>query len=1358
VIAVSGEPMVVAITRCPTCGRRLGDLDPGCPFHGPVSRDGDEPEPSGATDALVPEIPGYQRVCVLGRGGFGTVIEARPVAGGAHVAIKVAHADRPDAAARLREEIAALRAVGPPHVPAVFDDGLLASDVPFVVMELVEGQPLSQRLLAGAAKIPLAQACSLSIAVLEALTAIHGKGLVHRDLKPENILLDERGRVTIVDFGLVIAAPHAGSRVDLTELGDAVGTADYMAPEQCEGQLDADARADLYAVAVMLYELVSGRPPFWGTPAVVQQGHASRRPPRLSQLAPERAVPAALDELLLRCLAKDRRERFESATAMRAALEAVLEACGEERSSQQPALSDRVKVGGKRSSPRDERRTLGLLFFESTLDVVAIGDTLIALGGQLAHAAGGRFVAAYGLGQGDNPARLSLSAARELLRDEVCERVRLDLGSVSVQTRKDGSKRFLSPLFTRSERFPAPDGPLGLTFSAAALEVLPELAPAVEEAPVSTQVALEILDETQPVSLDLGVGPLLGRNEVLSSSIAGARRAVRGGRPTVSVVLGEPGHGKSHLAAVLARRLGDLDPPAEVIELKARDPAFGEGHRPLRELLSRLLDLPAQPPREGGRELLFAKLGAAGTADMVRAVELALGWSFTDGRGVVTGSGLGDVEDAPVALRAALTLATGEALRRRAAEEPVVLLLDDAHFAGEVLLGALEHATLADAGARIWAAVLARPSFALDHPTFGERAAQRDEHHLGPLDPTSAAVLCRWLLQPVEAIPDSAVQRLIDRAEGNPLFLVELVRGMKRDDLVRKSPKGDAWYLATDELDRLPNLPLIEWLAHVELDALSPALRSHARLLALLGEDVSVAEVTGVLRQLEQQGGELELPLDPKIALERLLAAGLMVRGRRGHVGFRHDLARAAVARSAPEAFRRRIHFAAVEHYCDPDAAPEDRRLAQLGFHAAQVGMGPIAATAYFELAERTRARHAYTEAERFYSRALEQPGDPEGLERRLAYRYRGLMRHRIGRHHDALTDLSCAREMAAIDGDVVAQIDVLLDEAAVFDWMDEHESAEERVSEAEALLPVSAAPLLGARMSLARGRSAHHRSRDREAVRWLEQAAEEAATLGDEGYETRVGALLLLGLVQQGLGRLDAAGVALDGVVSLCEERGDTFHLGSAFNVRGLYHAQLGERAAMLSDLARCLSTARALGQGALERLAEQNLAEYLFLMDDLDAAEPHLRRALALDRRMSGGEGRAAIPLLDARMACFRGDEVAAAALLAAIRERQELARAEGRPDAQMAPSEEVLFRMVELSLDDGAVSEWEELEARSAECSVGQERIEVIEGRALAALRRGRSAEARAHIRRALGQSGTIPTVMGDRLRRALAECDR
>ena len=408
---------------------------------------------------------------------------------------------------------------------------------------------------------------------------------------------------------------------------------------------------------------------------------------------------------------------------------------------------------------------------------------------------------------------------------------------------------------------------------------------------------------------------------------------------------------------------------------------------------------------------------------------------------------------APGALRSALTVAAGEALRRRAATRPLFVVLDDAHYASDVLISALEYAALSENGARLWICVLGRPTFEQQAPSWGERAGRRDVHHLGPLDPQSAATLCRRLLLPVESVADSAVQRLVDRAQAIPLLLVELVRGLRREGIVRRSPKGEAWYLATDELDRLPDLPLIEWLARSELDALAPTLRGHVRLLALLGEQVAHADVAGVLLRLEQEGGDLEFPLDGRVATQRLLAAGIVVEDRDARIGFRHALVRETIAKSTPDELRHRIHHAAALHDLEAagaaGAGSDEHRLANLAYHAGEAGMSAVAERAYLELAERARLRHAYTDAERLYSRALEQRGDAGPAERAAAYRGRGLMRSRIGRHHDALADFSCARTMVDEQGDVAAHMEILLDEATALDWMDEYKSSEERVEQA---------------------------------------------------------------------------------------------------------------------------------------------------------------------------------------------------------------------------------------------------------------------------------------------------------------------
>jgi hypothetical protein len=295
--------------------------------------------------------------------------------------------------------------------------------------------------------------------------------------------------------------------------------------------------------------------------------------------------------------------------------------------------------------------------------------------------------------------------------------------------------------------------------------------------------------------------------------------------------------------------------------------------------------------------------------------------------------------------------------------------------------------------------------------------------------------------------------------------------------------------------------------------------------------------------------------------------------------------------------------------------------------------------------------------------------------------------------------------------------------------------------------------PLLSARLHLGLGRSLHRDNREEEATALLERAAADAAALGDAGYETWVVARVMLGFIYQGTGRLDDAQRSLDEAIVLCEQHGDDPHLAVAINNRALLRACLGDRAGMVADMERGVSLARKLGQAPLELISRFNLGEYLYLMDDLDAAAPHVRRAVEIERRLHGADGRPVVALLEARLQLYLGDEAAARAIVDRIRAAQEQARASAQTDMLMAPAEEVLCDAVDLATRDADAAAWDAIEERSARSSVGQERLEVLDLRALAALRRGHAGEAASVLSRALAAAARIPNVMGTRLRRRL-----
>src|SRR5262249_14784561 len=162
----------------------------------------------------------------------------------------------------LLRETAALAEIGPPHVPAVFASRRLADGTPYLVMELLRIPTLAQHLDEAAGPIPIERWVSMARIVMEALGAVHSRGFVHADLKPENIFLAPNlTRACLVDFGLAASASSSAASLMEREGVAIVGSVEYMSPEQCEGRTDLDERADLYALGVVFYELLTARVP-----------------------------------------------------------------------------------------------------------------------------------------------------------------------------------------------------------------------------------------------------------------------------------------------------------------------------------------------------------------------------------------------------------------------------------------------------------------------------------------------------------------------------------------------------------------------------------------------------------------------------------------------------------------------------------------------------------------------------------------------------------------------------------------------------------------------------------------------------------------------------------------------------------------------------------------------------------------------------------------------------------------------------------------------------------------------------------------------------------------------------------------
>jgi len=266
----------------------------------------------------------YRLVRLLGDGGMGSVYEALHTGLGSRVAVKVLHPDltrRAGLVERFLQEARVAAQIRSPHVVHVTDVDRTPEGDAYIVMDLLEGETLSS-VLDRQRKLPAPVACEYTTQILEALEAAHALGVIHRDLKPENVFLtfaSGRPVIKLIDFGIA-KARRTEEQKNLTVAGVVMGTAEYMAPEQARSADRVDARADVYAVGVMLYEMISGSRPVSGDDArvvayKVERGEAVP----LLRVAPE--APRELAGLVHRAMAARPELRFASAAEMRLAIE-----------------------------------------------------------------------------------------------------------------------------------------------------------------------------------------------------------------------------------------------------------------------------------------------------------------------------------------------------------------------------------------------------------------------------------------------------------------------------------------------------------------------------------------------------------------------------------------------------------------------------------------------------------------------------------------------------------------------------------------------------------------------------------------------------------------------------------------------------------------------------------------------------------------------------------------------------------------------------------------------------------------------------------------------------------------------------
>ncbi len=298
-----------------------------------------DPQDSGAqNEGAEPMVPHgdktmlgdrYEIGDTLGRGGMAEVHEAYDLRLGRRVAVKILRpelARDPSFHQRFRREAHSAAGLNHPNIVAVYDtgedtlgSGPSAVTVPYIVMEHVDGMTLRQLLASGRRLLP-ERALEITSGILAALDYSHRHGIVHRDIKPANVMLTKSGEVKVMDFGIARALASQGQT--MTATSQVMGTAQYLSPEQARGEV-VDARSDLYSTGCVLYELLTGRPPFIGeSPVSVAYQHVSEQPTPPSEI--DSQVLPQVDAVVMRSLAKNPDDRYQSANEFKADIDRAI--------------------------------------------------------------------------------------------------------------------------------------------------------------------------------------------------------------------------------------------------------------------------------------------------------------------------------------------------------------------------------------------------------------------------------------------------------------------------------------------------------------------------------------------------------------------------------------------------------------------------------------------------------------------------------------------------------------------------------------------------------------------------------------------------------------------------------------------------------------------------------------------------------------------------------------------------------------------------------------------------------------------------------------------------------------------------
>jgi TOMM system kinase/cyclase fusion protein len=943
---------------------------------------------------------GGQRFAIekrLGEGSMGVVFRARDALLERTIAIKflLRHAGlSPDALLEmLRLEARAAARLDHENIVRVFDLGTWRG-VPFLVMEYLEGESLQAAL--ARRRLDDRRATRILIGVASALAHAHEQGIVHRDLKPSNVFLLGDGRVKILDFGL------ARPVVTGTPERRISGTPQYMAPEQWRGE-SQDGRTDIWAAGVIFFELLAGSRPVAADDDLERVRLQVTSDDPVAALSAHRTdLPEVVEEIVARALRKQPDARFQSAVELRDALiaaDAVL------------ARGVRPEAGGDRPLrlARAERRQLTLLAARlqgvPALDLDELSEVLGAFQrittdaihqhhGTIIGCVGARVLACFGYPiASENDAQRAVRAglrvvagteqlASRCAHDRLTAQVGIQTGLVVVdQAEGRGAPGVPAiqgalPAVAEVLAEQAPPGSVLIgratsAVTAGLIEVMPHGAVALAGLPQPLDTFL-VTGERRVASrferaFAQGLTPLCGRELELAALRERWQKAASG-RGQLVVISGEAGIGKSRLAQALIAEVADA--PATPLVAQCWPQFRSSPFYPLIELLERSSRIQPDDSPETRIEKLTRTVTALGLSPaellplLARLMALPLDEAAAE------------PPPRPDVFRAQALQALVDMLFRMAAQQPLLLLVEDVHWADHSTLEGLSRLVERAQAARLLVVVTTRPEFRAPFST----SPALFELHLDRLARPSALALVEHVGQG-RGLPAELVAEVVARADGVPLFLEELAR-MVADALAPGQPANGATLPQprTPTPVSIPNT--LSELLLGRLDRLTGPTREVAQIAAIIGRSFTD-------RLIHQVAGTDEATIEH--ALAQLTDAGLLVpqgSPALGRYSFRHALLQEAAYQSVLRSVRQQYHqrIARILQSEMPELVAAQPEL--LAHHFAEAGQVEQAIEHFERAGQRATQQSAQVDAIGHFQRALgllaTLPATPERDQREL--------------------------------------------------------------------------------------------------------------------------------------------------------------------------------------------------------------------------------------------------------------------------------------------------------------------------------------------------------------------------------------